>query len=559
MRKTILIFLSLAVWGMAGQAAEVKPTTDINPQSAEVQTESAEEFEYNLDTARKYMQQGDWNTAFEYLNVHLKNDTKSCDGYFLRALIHQDKKDYPNALLDFNNAIKYWKKDLSIKESAIYWLRADVYKSIEMYDKAEADFTKAYKSALKIKDYTIAYDILFDRAEHYYSIGNYDKSDADFKFMLKENEFDLSAMIGLARNMIERGEYKQAIELINKCEKLNTSYSEIYRFRMQAYDKLGETTKAINDMMLYIQTAENIADDKLYNIIDKNLEYSLSAVKQKFAETNNAYYKHLLVYIYRTKHDYVNAIVEYNKMEKDYGPSQSLYYYRGFCYNEIGDVDKAIEDMTKCFEMGEGKDYYSIVTRADFYRGVGKYDEAITDFKLASELEPLDVYPYYKLGWCYELKGDDKTAMEYYNKGIAIDQDYPYIFLMRGEQYLKHGEVELANADFNEVLAKDTLVTKGSCRHFALLLLDKHAEALEWMNKMVELDPNDAGAYYDKACLLSRMGKLDEAIATLRISFEKGYRAFAHIEHDDDMDAIRNHPDFISLIDEYKQKPILVP
>ena len=28
---------------------------------------------------------------------------------------------------------------------------------------------------------------------------------------------------------------------------------------------------------------------------------------------------------------------------------------------------------------------------------------------------------------------------------------------------------------------------------------------------------------------------------------------------DDDMDAIRNHPDFISLIEEYKQKPILVP
>lgn len=36
MKKTILIFLSLAVWDMAGQAAEVKPTADINPQSAEV-------------------------------------------------------------------------------------------------------------------------------------------------------------------------------------------------------------------------------------------------------------------------------------------------------------------------------------------------------------------------------------------------------------------------------------------------------------------------------------------------------------------------------------------
>ena len=76
------------------------------------------------------------------------------------------------------------------------------------------------------------------------------------------------------------------------------------------------------------------------------------------------------------------------------------------------------------------------------------------------------------------------------------------------------------------------------------------------MDEIIETDPDNKGQYYDKSCLLSRMGKIDEAIAALRISLEKGMRSFAHIENDDDMDPIRNHPDFIALIKEFKDKPI---
>lgn len=78
------------------------------------------------------------------------------------------------------------------------------------------------------------------------------------------------------------------------------------------------------------------------------------------------------------------------------------------------------------------------------------------------------------------------------------------------------------------------------------------------MDKIVASDPDNNGPYYDRACLLSRMGKADEAIAALRVTLEKGYRSFAHIENDDDMDPIRDRPDFIALIEEYKNKPTVV-
>ena len=50
--------------------------------------------------------------------------------------------------------------------------------------------------------------------------------------MLKHDEADQVAMIGLIRNMIARKEYDAALELVNKCEKYDTDYDETYRFRM---------------------------------------------------------------------------------------------------------------------------------------------------------------------------------------------------------------------------------------------------------------------------------------------------------------------------------------
>ena len=83
--------------------------------------------------------------------------------------------------------------------------------------------------------------------------------------------------------------------------------------------------------------------------------------------------------------------------------------------------------------MGDGKDYDAIIARADYYREGGQYKEAIADFTKGVELEPTNAYPYYKRGWCYELSGDDESAMKDYNAGIDGVKSYPYIFLTRGE------------------------------------------------------------------------------------------------------------------------------
>ena len=424
-------------------------------------------------------------------------------------------------------------------------------------DKAIDDYGTAYKMVVKEKDLDMIHQVLYTRAHIFYSMGDLESSDNDYKLMLKHDETDQVAMMGLVRNMIERGNYNDAIELCNKCEKYDNTYEETYRFRMLAYDKIDKTDLAIDDAFLYVNYSEDTDAAYIENIIKKHLSYSLAKANELINnESDNFRWKMLRIFIYEWMYDYVNAIAEYNNLEKEYGASANVHYYKSICYNEIGDCDHAIAEITKYIEMGNAKDYYGLSQRANYYREAGRYDEAIVDFSQMIEVYPTYAYAYYMRGWCYELKGDDKTAMENYNAGIDVDKTYPYIYLMRGELYDKQGLNDLANADFEEILKLDTVAEDGSCRQYALHFLGRNDEAIEWMDEIIENDPDNNGHYYDKSCLLSRMGKIDEAIAALRISLEKGNRSFAHIENDDDMDPIRNHPDFIALIKEFKDKTI---
>ena len=141
-------------------------------------------------------------------------------------------------------------------------------------------------------------------------------------------------------------------------------------------------------------------------------------------------------------------------------------------------------------------------------------------------------------------------------RSIDIDKSYAYLYLSRADLLSQNGDYEAAERDYEKVLEIDTDPDDGSCRQYALWGLGREEEALEWMDKIIENNPNDNGVYYDKACLFTRMQRPDEAIKALEEAFKKGFRRFAHLEHDDDMDSLRNLPEYKALIREYKDKPV---
>ena len=509
---------------------------------------------YNLQKAYEVLQNDhDEDQALKLLGEQIKSTPDNVECWLLMCRIYRNQKEYGRAMSSVNEAIRVNKpKKSGFVNSTLYWWKSSVYDDMDNNEQEIEWLKKALDAARKDNKENVQ-NISFDLGQAYYEAKKYDESDAVYRQMVKEDETDQAAMTGLARNMIQREDYAGAVRMLDASQKYGDDYSETYRFRSEAYDKMGETDKAIDDALLWFEKDEDAYDSAIIKLMMKHRTYAIAKAKtsMKSSDSKDAW-RVLLLSIYEEAGEYENAIKEYDSLEEDYGKDEFIYAHRADCYNELGLTDMALSEIEKAIELEA--DYSNICSKGGILRTVGRYAEAIEVFDQAIEVDPLYAFAYYAKGWCHELSGDDDKAMECYDLGIDLDKEYAYIYLMRGQIHLKRGDKIKAEEDFNTVLQLDTVVTDGSCRQYALHFLGRDDEADEWMQKLIDDEPYDMGHYYDKACLYSRMGRTDEAVKALETALEMGYCAFPHIENDDDMDAIRGRDDFRALIVKYKEK-----
>ena len=509
---------------------------------------------YNLQKAYEVLQNDhDEDQALKLLSDQIKSTPDNVECWLLMCRIYRNQKEYGRAMSSVNEAIRVNKpKKSGFVNSTLYWWKSSVYDDMDNNEQEIEWLKKALDAARKDNKENVQ-NISFDLGQAYYEAKNYDESDAVYRQMVKEDETDQAAMTGLARNMIQREDYAGAVRMLDASQKYGDDYSETYRFRSEAYDKMGETDKAIDDALLWFEKDEDAYDSAIIKLMMKHRTYAIAKAKtsMKSSDSKDAW-RVLLLSIYEEAGEYENAIKEYDSLEEDYGKDEYIYAHRADCYDKLGLTDMALSEIEKAIELEA--DYSNICSKGGILRTAGRYAEAIEVFDQAIEVEPLYAFAYYAKGWCHELSGDDDKAMECYDLGIDLDKEYAYIYLMRGQIHLKRGDKIKAEEDFNTVLQLDTVVTDGSCRQYALHFLGRDDEADEWMQKLIDDEPYDMGHYYDKACLYSRMGRIDEAVKALETALEMGYCAFTHIENDDDMDAIRGRDDFRALIVKYKEK-----
>ena len=512
------------------------------------------ESDYNLRKAEEvYDKEKDVEKALELVNEQLKQTPDNIDALLLRVRIYRKKEDYARALKDINHALKVNKpKKTEVANSTLHWWKAYIYKEVGDRQKAVDSFKTAYEMAKK-DDREALWNISFDYAQALCSLGDWEGADAVYKHMLSLNEADQAAMVGLARNMQIRGQYKESLELLEKCRKLSNDYGDIYKYEMIGYDKTGETEKAIDAAIDWVKRTSDTDIEKIISVLKKRPNYAEAKIKSRINEEREVTILNILLCkFYEETHQYLKAVQTYNQIEADCGHDSFLNIRRSDCYFELGLYRQAVAEISKIID--ENTDWTNYARRADIYRYSGELDAAIADYAAAIEKNPSKAFSYYGMGVCYEMKGERKKAMECYNLSIEMNKDHMYPYLMRGELRMLDGDKAGAEADFKEIVQRDTIIEDGCCRHYALLFLGRAREAEEWMNKIIASDQDDDGNYYDQACLYARMGRPEDAVKALKTAFEKGYCKFAFIRLDDDLDSIRNLPEFKALVEEYEAK-----
>jgi tetratricopeptide (TPR) repeat protein len=222
-----------------------------------------------------------------------------------------------------------------------------------------------------------------------------------------------------------------------------------------------------------------------------------------------------------------------------------------YCYKELGDYTLALNYIDLSLKTDSANSDY-IMEKADVLYELGRADEAISEMSKYISLDRTFFYGYYRRGFFKDNTADYNGAIEDYTIAIALEPTYAYAYLGRADMYKAKGEEELAYADYKKVLEIDTVPESGSCAQYAYLALGNKERAIEFMNGVIESDKNDAGNYYDAACLYARMGETKKSLNMLETALHKGYRRFEHMGKDDDLENIRSTNEYKKLIEKYK-------
>lgn len=503
---------------------------------------------YNVQRAIEALNNNNKEEALEYIDKELSSNPKSGYAKTWKALIQTDNQEYSYALTTIDEAIKYLPKKDNEYLALAYGIKGMIYTNIEEYDKAISVYEKAIE---KCPNDINLYE---KRAELYYRLGDYDLSDKDYDKIIKLDEGYITAYMGIGRNKSEQGLYDDAIKTFDYVIKLANDYSSAYSFRAECQIKKHNYNLAIDDILKALSID---GDDKAFYLMvelaQKNNSELLTKLKIKqVKELNEPYWPYCIGVVYENLEKYDQAIIYYSKsLEIERDPI--IYNRLSECYYSLGNFTKSLELIDNALETDSLNNNY-LFTKSDILYELGKVDRAIKTMDLYITNDPEFYGGYYRRGFYKQNIKDYTGAIEDYTTSIILNPNNAYSYIGRADMYRQTGDKEKYLSDCRKIIEIDTIPQINSCAQFAFLELGEIEKAKEFMNKIIELDTNNEGAYYDAACLYSRIGDKDKALLNLRLCLEKGFRRFYHIELDDDLDFIRNEKEFKELIDKYKNE-----
>jgi tetratricopeptide (TPR) repeat protein len=109
-------------------------------------------------------------------------------------------------------------------------------------------------------------------------------------------------------------------------------------------------------------------------------------------------------------------------------------------------------------------------------------------------------------------KGQTEKAFRLMEQASSDRVAAPYVASLRGEQYLRRGDLEAARAELDTAVA---LLPSHIPNHFNLALalakLHRNDEALQEARRALKLDPGSANLHHLVGVLLVRVGQVEEA------------------------------------------------
>ncbi|WP_432809243.1 tetratricopeptide repeat protein [Pantanalinema sp. GBBB05] len=163
--------------------------------------------------------------------------------------------------------------------------------------------------------------------------------------------------------------------------------------------------------------------------------------------------------LYRGTAYYAGAIRDLTQailLKPDYAEAYLLRAEASSTDSRYIDYDRAIADINQFLQLQPPNPQsnsdialaYGI--RAEAYRGISAYDQAISDATQALQISPELPIAYLARAGAYSAKEDYKLAIADYTRLLQMQPEYPVVRTLRAEAYMESGNYDAAIADYTQ-------------------------------------------------------------------------------------------------------------
>ena len=328
------------------------------------------------------------------------------------------------------------------------------------------------------------------------------------------------------------GKLKEAINLISELEKKGEHSFEIILTKASVFSQLKDTKNAIRFFLEALSIAEKDHKDELY--LDLAIEYENSGDYQSALKVlkdaikfnpNNETAIYEIAFCYDQLGDYKSSIKCYSDFIDENPYSFTSWYNLGNAYAKVEDFEKSIWAYDYCILINEdfGPVFFNL---ANSFLSLGKYTKAIESFHKCVEMDGDDPIAFCYIGECHEQLNELDLARHFYNKSIDLAPLLPDAHLGLGiildlEGKTREGlpfiqkalELDPENAGIYHVLAG------------AHEKLEEYIEASDFYELSLAIDPNDEECLTNYVALLSE----DSLVSVYDFLFEFPENAISEI------------------------------